>query len=331
MKFLILFLLHWQPNSFAAIYGFDQRQEISQLSPAWQKAASAVALALPTHFLATNNEGQLFHDEWEERNYGENMLLCPDERFTDQTTYGHCTAFLIHPQVLLTAAHCLLPKGKIENTAHPYCDSFSFWFDYNNKSPKPYGTQIDPLKVVQCQKVIYAEINESLNSEEDPMDFALLELSEPIHTIQPLQIDTADLPAQTIVTTIGHPHGLPAKFSGFSPLLSENNDPTTLSVNLDTLGGNSGSPIFNIKKAVVGVLTNGHQYDTYPTKDGCDRINQCDSEGNNCNKNSKLPTSNLFQKMKVIQPHLEKYLEQKQLDLISGPRPHEKIQSYRII
>lgn len=327
MKFLILLLLQWQPHSLAAIYGSDQRREISQLSPAWQEAASAIALALPTHFLVQNHEDQIFHSEWEERNYGEALQLCPNERFIEQTSYGHCTAFLIHPKVLLTAAHCFLPKGKVENTPHPYCDNFSFWFDYNNKSPKPYGTMIDPQKVVHCQKVIYAEINESIHGKDDPIDFALLELSEPIHTIEPLQIDSDDLPARTLVSTIGHPHGLPAKFSGFSPLLAENNGLNTLAVNLDTLGGNSGGPVFNKKQEVVGVLTDGHQFDTYTTKEGCDRINQCDLRGKNCKRNSKLPTSNLFQKMKVIQPHLEKYLEQNQNDLLSKLIPQEEIQS----
>jgi len=313
MTFLIFILLQWHPQSFAAIYGSDQRREISQLSPAWQEAASAVALALPTLFLAKDHENQLFHIEWEERNYGKTMQLCPDERFTEQTTYGHCTAFLIHPRVLLTAAHCILPKGKIENSQHSYCDNFSFWLDYNDKIPKPYGSKINPRKVLHCQKIIYAENNDSFQSKDDPIDFALLELTEPIYDVAPLKMRSADLPAKTLVSTIGHPHGLPAKFSGLSPLLANDNGSTSQAVNLDTLGGNSGSPIFNTKQEVVGVLTDGHQYDTYETEDNCDRINHCDSQGKNCKKNSKLPASNFFQKMKVIQPHLEKYLKQNTL------------------
>src|SRR5262249_37357901 len=59
------------------------------------------------------------------------------------------------------------------------------------------------------------------------------------------------------VHVIGHPSGLPAKFAGGAAV--RNNQPNAFFVaNLDTYGGNSGSPVFNSDTHVVeGILVRG--------------------------------------------------------------------------
>src|SRR5262249_3665943 len=60
--------------------------------------------------------------------------------------------------------------------------------------------------------------------------------------------------AGTRLYVIGHPSGLPAKFADGAEVRTAS-DPAFFTANLDTYGGNSGSPVFNAAThEVEGVL-----------------------------------------------------------------------------
>ncbi len=307
----IIYLLMFSVSAQAAIYGADQRRDISKTGARWQRAAQGVANVLPTLYLLDLDDNHYFHEEHDQRPYAESVGLCKDEKFANQKSFGHCTAFLVHPKIVVSAGHCFLPTGSVENDAHSYCENFSFWFGYNDLSNPLHalGSIIPKKDVAHCKRVIYAENNEETEPEDNPIDFAIYELEKPITHIPPLKVSLKELRQHQTVATIGHPQGLPAKYSGQSRLLQ--NYETTLSAFLDTLAGNSGGPAFNSRAEVVGILISGHQFDTYEDeKSGCDRINHCDNKGENCNVDTEIENSNLMMKSQVWYPIIEEFLQE---------------------
>lgn len=308
----VLIALSVSNLSLGAIYEKDNRKDIHELDEKVQSLSSAIAVNVPFFFFEEEDENPSLvrHSESEERTYFEELGLCPSERFAQQRSFGHCSSFLIGPKLLLTAGHCLIPQGIIENSPHPYCESFSFWFGYNTLSNASLGRNIDPKNIVHCKRVIYAE-----NTPKDDgtsIDFALLELKEEVTHIKPLKI-ARRFSGSSSVFTIGHPHGLPAKHSGSSKIVS--NSRLSFRVNLDTLSGNSGGPVFNRRNEVVGILVAGHQFDTTDSHGRCGTLNVCDKTGENCLVNSELDTSNHVMKNRAWLRHYLRSIDSSNLRL----------------
>jgi hypothetical protein len=76
------------------------------------------------------------------------------------------------------------------------------------------------------------------------------------------------------VYVIGHPVGLPTKFADGANVRNNNNE-SFFVCNLDTYGGNSGSPVFNSSThELEGILVRG-ETDFIVTENGCRKSNVC--------------------------------------------------------
>lgn len=284
----------------AAIYGADDRKDIHQV-PHLLNLAGSIAVTVPKHFIKEINSTQLKIESVQ--SYGQSSVVCPNERFLTQPVLdiGTCTGFLIKDKYLITAGHCILPNGIVnDDSSHPFCEAFSWYFNFNTGS----GTQtlnqtIDKKQIVGCKRIIRAENIASGN------DFAVIELDRNLGHALTARSTEAQLSEK--VFAIGHPFGLPAKFSGLSPVHSAQS-PIFFKVNLDSAGGNSGSPVFDVNNKVVGILTDGHPLDFVPNrKSQCNNLNRCNNSGTQCLEDSKFPgqtTSNLIQRLS----HALKYL-----------------------
>lgn len=311
MKFNLIVLLLGvlsQGSLNAAIYGKDDRLDIHQI-PVMRPLASAVAIAVPKIFTAPKGNGNFEMTDVDVLGGGSAVNACSNERFAKQPIIGNCTGFWIGGRYLLTAGHCILPNGIVNNSKHPFCDSFQWYFDFNTDSMgRTHEKNIPANKLYSCTRVIRAE-NIELGGKPGTNfgnDFAVIELDRPVTGIAaPLKLSKRKVRKGEPVFTIGHPSGLPAKYSGTSSVLTIDN-PYYFSVNLDTLGGNSGGPVFNAQREVVGILVSGHAVDYY--EDGpCQRVNVCDATGKKCKENSNfdfLQTSNYVQYIDHLLPYL---------------------------
>ena len=226
--------------------------------------------------------------------------MCSDERFANQPVFdiGTCTGFLVNKRYLITAGHCVLPNGTVTNEKHAFCDAFSWYFDFNTKKqPQTTNQIIRKDQVYRCKRIIRAENIAGGN------DFAVMELERRVQTdisSSTLNLRTTPVILNEQVFAIGHPFGLPAKFSGLSPIFS-NGATNYFEVNLDSAGGNSGSPVFDKRKHVVGILIEGHPVDTFADAHlNCHRLNRCNDSGTKCLSNSNFPglsTSNHIQRL----------------------------------
>ena len=293
----------------AAIYNTDNRQEI-RLLPQFKSIKKAIAVTVAIHQLKLNEDGTYRLEGAELLGPANNM--CPGERFLNQPSIPYsCTAFLFDQKHVITAGHCLLPNGIInQDPDGPFCKAFAFYFDYNlDASGRVNLDKIPASKIFKCNKVLRAE-NIDLSSGTNfqvQNDFAILELENKVPAdFAPLTLSKKIVLPGEKIFTIGHPFGLPAKHSGVSSVLNTKN-PFYFEANLDTLGGNSGGPVFDSKNQVVGILVGGHSVDSYATPAKCIRINRCDSTGKSCNENSTfsyLPVSNQIQKLAPLQTYL---------------------------
>lgn len=283
MKNLIFLILITLSNTICAqladkaTFGSDDRVDIYQSPSKIKKFSSGVA----------NWQSPLFVEETETGlvldfpPLGEEWGLCPGEKFSKQpTALISCTGFLVAPDLLMTAGHCMVNVGEAKNEVTPQCSDFKWLFDYKyDRSPRQnILTENDPASLVSCQKVIYAIHEES----GDRRDFALIRLSRKLSNRYLFPLDRKVVKVGDKVMLLGHPSGLPMKFSGAARVLRTRPGAQFYEANLDSFGGNSGSPVFDIRGKLKGVLVRGPQDFINDPKKNCDRWNRCAFDGKNC-------------------------------------------------
>src|SRR5262245_51601706 len=181
--------------------------------------------------------------------------LCPGTKFADQPVGVGlaCTAFLVAPDMVATANHCLNWWG------WPW-DSWKFVFDYTY----PVSTWITNTRIFRPTTLLLSD---------SARDIALLQLDRSVpewRTTYPL--DPAGAPPIfqftrfiDSVAAFGHGAGLALKYSpNTGPYAGAYafSDNQFLSY-LDVLEGNSGSPVFDTATSLVRGIVSGQYVDDY--------------------------------------------------------------------
>ena len=177
------------------------------------------------------------------RTFGHIKELCEEERFKEQYTLPICTGFLVAPDLIVTAGHCV-------NKINFHTRAWIFGYD-DSKSLN---------SLPSFQKDFVYKTKEVLEWKEDKVirkDFALIRLDRAVTVAEPLKFRKYGEPhLGTELAIIGHPNGLPTKIAAGGEILE--NELNAYKTNLDSFGGNSGSPVFNLNTGVVeGILISG--------------------------------------------------------------------------
>lgn len=232
-------------SSAKIIYGIDNRIETFESSSRDQSLASSTAGMIETSKLVEIGEKYMLPP----KNIQDSMGLCSDQRFSDQPTSVICSGFLVGPNLLVTAGHCV--------TSQERCEEVSFIFDYALKeTTKKADILIDKKNVYKCSKVIEAKL-ENIGS--DKRDYALVKLDRVVEARSSLEVRTSGIiNEKEELVIIGHPSGLPQKVSDGAKVFENDSEKSYFQTNLDSFGGNSGSAVFNNKTGVVeGILVRG--------------------------------------------------------------------------
>lgn len=265
-------------GAHAAIFGIDTREKILPSSPKLQLARATAIAVLTSNFERTSPLTiDLSADSSEE-------FLCEDVKFASEPSLSYaCTGFLVAPDLLVTAGHCMVNTGESRNEEKTYCEAFSWLFDYRSDQNGVTATKnISSANLYGCKQIIYA-----VREESPPYrDYALVRLNREVTDREPLTISTDKVSPFDQVTMIGHPIGQPAKLSRDAFVLLNNLNSQSFITNLDAFEGNSGSPVFNARNEVVGILTGGTPVESLRTdrRLSCERYNTCDEFGNNCER-----------------------------------------------
>jgi V8-like Glu-specific endopeptidase len=241
------------------VYGVDNRTDIYQTNKTVQRLASATAGMIKS-VKAVKLGNKIMLPPYTIK---KDMKLCDGERFADQPSAVVCSGFLVGPDLLVTAGHC------VQNQSD--CDEVSWVFDYKVKeSTKRTDVLVDAKKVFKCKKVIEAKLSSEGGKK---IDYALIRLERAVKGVRPLKYRTkGKVGSDSDVFVIGYPSGLPAKYAPGAKVL-KNSPENYFLTNLDTFGGNSGSSVFNGKtKEVEGILVRGAK-DYVSDPSGCRKVN----------------------------------------------------------
>jgi hypothetical protein len=243
------------------IYGTDDRQEAFAISDPGAKAnAEAVASLIDISKIDDNGNGT---STIRTILFGVAQDLCNGERFRDQPTSPFCTGFLVGRDIIATAGHCI--DG---NSIGP--TRFVFGFRMN-----PDGT---PNVVVSNDDIYRGVSIIARKLEGTGSDYAVVRVDRPVagRPILPLR-RTGKIADGRSVYVLGHPSGLPLKYAPNANVRT-NSAASFFVANLDTYGGNSGSPVFDDESDTVeGILVRGET--DFVSVGGCRVSNVCPTSG----------------------------------------------------
>lgn len=252
------------------IYGEDHRKEVFEATPFQQKLAKSAASMVSENEMtrdaskpglvqftqrtlrewleaSVNEKGrkELFSPKVEEAAKA-GITFCEGERFTEQPNPAMCSGFLIAPDLIVTAGHCVeIPS---------FCSEYRWVFDFAvDETTKKAGVDVKEENIYKCKRVVSNALSTSLG-----LDYAVVQLDRKVNDREPLEIRNDDLVAnEQALLVIGSPSGLPLKVAAGANV-RKNSHPFYFSANLDTFQGNSGSAVFNaVNGTVEGILVRG--------------------------------------------------------------------------
>lgn len=223
------------------IYGTDDRQEIFELTgSADRRDADCVVALFHAADVVDNGNGT---STLTTKSFATEYNLCASERFRDQPLGAFCSGFLVSPDVVATAGHCV-NAGNVT--------SVRFVFGFRMQDATTAVTVISNADIYSGSSMVGHQYSSS------GADWALVRLDRAVtgHRIARIR-RTGKIADGQAVHVIGHPVGLPMKFADGATV--RDNTPAAFFVaNLDTYGGNSGSPVFNsTTRDVEGILVRG--------------------------------------------------------------------------
>ncbi|MBC7420275.1 MAG: trypsin-like peptidase domain-containing protein [Bdellovibrio sp.] len=241
------------------IYGDDGRQDYFEITD-----LSLLKLARSTVAIIDEDDLVLFPRENIYQFRGTNDIpMCESEKFLKQPRIAYCSGSLIGTDLVLTAGHCVRD--------HHDCQSARFVFDYKLSNSHSKLQSVSPENVFRCHEII--KTTEAKNG----ADFAIIRLDRAVIGREPLKFAESELTYHTTLMAIGHPAGLPTKFTLNGKVRNLIPD-LFFTASIDSFSGNSGSSVFDQQTGlIVGVLSRGDQ--DYERENSCYIAKVCQEDG----------------------------------------------------
>ncbi|EOD27459.1 hypothetical protein EMIHUDRAFT_235810 [Emiliania huxleyi CCMP1516] len=246
-----------------AIYGGDSRKEHSAMPLEWRVVGNATAMVVDKQALVFDSNGVFRYERSLSSRLNGDCEGNP-VRFNDQPTPGRCTATLIAPNMVATAGHCIAPH---------LCVRLDFIFGATSES-MVLGSHFASSLRYSC-----ASVEVSVSSGGQDWAVVRLDQSVPASIASPVRIAQTEVVVGMPIMGIGHPDGLPRKYTGEAQVQQVARPGTPafrFATNLDAFVGSSGSGVFETeRREMVGIIVSGQRdYDDkgclirYPQEQG---------------------------------------------------------------
>lgn len=243
------------------IYGQDNRKDLFEVeNPLYRQLSQATAALFGDGNVSPMTNGLYFITSLK---YGEAWELCPSERFFEQRIGAFCSAFLVAPDIMATAGHCIVDQEE--------CSRMKVVFNYAYDAPTRRVEYADKKDVYRCQTLLHRKYSKR------KIDFALIKLDRPVQGITPLSMNvTGKIDPTAEFVVMGYPSGLPLKITDGAFLRKDKSSKGFFRINSDTYAGNSGSAVINAKSGLVeGILVRGARDFTFNRAADCYQSRLC--------------------------------------------------------
>ncbi len=246
------------------IYGEDDRIDYNAMPESMKKLANSVVSLWSSDDLTLDASKNVY--KLKTQKFAEALNLCKTERFREQPIGAFCSGSLVGDDLIMTAGHCIT---SIEN-----CKKTKFVFGFAIKKAGEEPKTVKKEDVYSCSKIVARflgkEPEEGASTQGLGPDYALIKLDRKVAGRKPLPVNRKNdgLKKGLAMFVIGHPVGLPVKLAGGASVRDASPEGYFVA-NLDTYGGNSGSPVFNAKtKLIEGILVRGETDFKWTQEDG---------------------------------------------------------------
>ena len=250
--------------SARVIYGSDGRLDLYQVSDErLLRLAKSTAALIKNSDLTPSGSDFIIAGV----NYGTSRNLCSSEKFREQETGAFCSGFLVRPDIMITAGHCI--TNAID------CSGTSFVFDYGLFQAGVLPKKATSTNIYRCAEVLKTQ-NPSAAA-----DYAVIRLNKAVVGREPLAMrqvaSDGQIQVGEVLVVIGHPVGLPTKVTTGGKVRSVANR-EFLVASVDTYGGNSGSAVFNARTGLIeGILVRGEA--DFTSQGSCTISKVCTEDG----------------------------------------------------
>ena len=257
-------------NVNKSIYGNDNRRLIRDLNSnnsveqTYLNYSKAILAQIPTWRITEQTKNSIIIETKTLKN---GLKFCSDENFLDEPIVSSCTAFLVAPNLILTAGHCI--KDKFD------CKKNTWVLDYHNNDDNLYidnKISFPKEKTFQCAELI-------TQAENQKVDYALIRLDRSIDDRPSLKIrKNGKTDSKEPLILLGHPLGMPLMVSD-QIFIRDNSLENVFKTNADAFSGNSGSPLIGLNSGLVeGILIRGDDDFNLDAKENCNKAVKCNDK-----------------------------------------------------
>lgn len=167
------------------------------------------------------------------------------ERFGEQPVGAYCSGVLVGEDTVLTAGHCFRPDPR----GGP-CEKVKMVFGYAVTAAGQMPSTFPAENVYSCKSIVAQKVDDN------GADYAIVKLDRKVNGRYPLALNRGEISRSAKLAVIGYPSGLPVKVATNGSVRSIGEG--FFVADLDTFGGNSGSPVFNAQTfKIEGILVRG--------------------------------------------------------------------------